>query len=133
MPNQVQIPAKPLSDAAIPYIGEWLADAMNHRSAEATLRSMSWYQDQVQSDTVACSVTQALRIRQYVIDECETYEAHGAARHQYPTPADQCDDTCTELPTFWEMPMIFLAWAGMLLVAIGLAVRSVWHWLRNLN
>lgn len=133
MPNQVQIPAKPLSDAAIPHIGEWLADAMNHRSAEATLRGMSWYQDQAQSDTVVCSVTQALRIRQYVIDECQTYESHGAARWQYPTPADQCDDTCTKLPRLRELPIILLAWIGMALLAIGVAVRNSWHWLRNLN
>lgn len=133
MPNQVQITAKPLSDAAIPHIGEWLADAMNHNSYKATQHTWFWYHNQVASSTVYCSTPQAIRLRQYVIDECDRYESHGAARWQYPTPADQCDDTCNDLPTVWELPMIFLAWTGMVLLAIDLAIRSVWHWLRNLN
>lgn len=133
MATPAQIPAKPLSDAAIPHIGEWLADAMNHSGTTACALGMSWYQDQVQSDTIVCSVTQALRIRQYVIDECDRYESHGAARWQYSTPADQCEDTCNELPRLRELPIILLAWIGMVLLAIGVAVRNSWQWLRNLN
>lgn len=63
MATPAQIPAKPLSDAAILHIGEWLADAMNHNSSKATKASWTWYREQVASDQVSCSARQAIRLR----------------------------------------------------------------------